>query len=507
MRRPYSKPSFRSLFILLAAALIAAACSSSTSLSPSGQAIAGSEGVSRDFCGAIAELEATIASGGPASAAIIEAEAAREVIPDGAPPSIDEFLSIVIEWLRAEPGGSPDALAEVVERNSAFDAESARGYLTANCPTVAIDGASGLGLILGLGNGGTDGGSAAADGEFNDGQPDDGSAAPPTTEGAPTTTQSPTTTQAPATTTTEPPLDVVQVNELLQDGPETIYAGTGVGIERVFTINTAPGEVYADEAEPAPSHVLVVEVYLEALTKDTQSYDTADILLASPEGQSVAAAAWSDTSGSSRSGVRVAGRTFETVAMIFETRSRVTDLTGWNLVIDQDERVREIISFLNPTSSEYPISLEAGGSGSFTSTNTSPGCIDTWEIEVLRAGVTINGISDEEKRAGRDMRLVDIEILVTNATDLNLLSGTQKTLCEIGTGQYFSLSFRLSADGRPSGPEWDDGPSTIEAQTSESATLGFSIPAGATELVLFGTSADEVIASWTLDDLPAVPGE
>jgi len=497
-----------------------------------GDALVESQGVARDFCSSVevarTSMDAAVDMGSGFSSALGDVEATSEVVPDGAPDDVEdffvalgEFISLIDDSTGEIPDENQTKVLDVAAQFDDNDQAVVLDFIEDECPDITISPSEAIGEMLVANPFGT----PAADGEAPSppnnpidrnsavDEPDlsVGDSAEPSasTDPADSSTDPADSSGDPAPTT-EPPPTPATTTVLLEDGPVSAYEAVTIDIERVLVTDASEDDYFASgEALAGDDHLLLVEAYLEATTEDSNAFDPEDFLLTEPGGRSVAASNITDRRGD-RPNFQIEGRTGQELVVVFPIDEMPADLIGWTITVDRDERIPQVIPFVDAVpESAYPLVLEAGSSAQAVVPTSNTNCLDTYDTEVVSATVVIESSNsrDSVERAGRNTRFVEVEVDFTNRTDVTE-QDSPGYLCDIATGQgFFFSNVRLSVDGRPVSPVVDDGASKVEVDTTETFSFTFEIPADAEDLTLLAGEGEGVeLGTWWVE-LEPVAGE
>lgn len=441
--------------------------------------LAESQGVPGAFCDALDRMITTYdeTTGPDYSAAAGDGRALLEILPDDVPGTARQFFEAMIEMAELSPvwekpeGGIKDEYLDDFDRLGQIvfseKALTAAAYTQDTCPALPS---------------GPDGSMRTL---FTSEV-----VVPPASPGQ----------AAPAS----PPPAPAEALTLLDDGPDGIYEQVTLDIAAVMATDAEAAE--ADAADPQASGRTVLLVDIEATTDASvgNDFNADDFRLVDPAGTTVTAESILDANGALGS-LQLRGRDSTRGTLVFPTDSLVTDLAGYQVRVERDDRVPAVLAFDGGGHIPYPIALDAGATGRFRMDLTAA-CSDDYETRVVEASAGLDadvGTPEGIVRSPRQQRWIRVVLELTNVTSQG--SGTNASVCHAFSGHIANAELRLDADGRATAPANDKDFAKIEPGTTGERPYVFPVDAGARALTLLGPGG-ETLGSWTVD-LPPAAGE
>ena len=406
-------------------------------------------------------------------------DAARQALPDNAPPGFDLLLDLMVGAFGAEDPtlGMLEAFAAMDDpaRLEAIDSDEVMNFLLTECadtPGIEQLSAAFAGLDVG------DSSSEQATSE-----PGQASEAAP----ADTTT----------TTTTIPEFDRERV-ELAADTGSANYFESAVIVELVEALNHDP----EDLDDPLLQEAFFALVSFDVQTEDVGfSLGADNFSLVDPDGRAQAGTQLFGRTGETEFSVRLDSRDAVRFSVAFPLEEQLADLAGWSLWIGGGSTVPEQLPLTEPIEAPYPIDLEAGQTGSAIVASANGSCdAAPFAAEVREAAVTL-----EQRNFGRLNRAEAENRFVTIFVDFtNNFPGGGSNFCP---NSYLTAgyTFALETDGRSlAGDQRDPKFGVHDVGETRELEVNFEIPVDAEVLRLLGEQG-EFIAEWNVS-LPLVDG-
>ncbi len=416
-------------------------------------------------------------------------ERMRQLAPDDAPDSFDEFgaaYASIVDGLAAASADPSDTevRTEVLESFDDLlevDIDGLTVWLTDRC-------GEDLGTAWAQA---TDIGNDTGAGTVSLGSDPVDPSAPGTVASNSTTSTTSTT-----TTTTVP----VVTTELLGDlRPTGTYLATRYQVDEVVATN-ADLLSYVDEDPFAGGVPLMIATVFAETDDYSSTLSFRDFKLTDPAGRTRSATGMFDERGELQSSIGLDTRDSAFVGVWFEVDSLPSTLDGWVLAVDGGG-VPASMALDAVVEAPYPIELDMGPSVDVTQPSQLGNCgLETYRAEVTAAAVRLeadNGFVFRRAAPGR--RYVNGSINMTNVGPVT------DTACDDGAA-VFSYDFSLLVDGRSiASSHGVERFAYLEPGGVRTRGFTFEIPSEASELQLVGMN-DEVIATWDVA-LPEVAGE
>ncbi len=444
------------------AAIIASGCGNSLS------ADASSSSSTEEFCKYAVEDWPTYGDGGMTEDGLEElnekAKEIRERTPADAPPEVAEYIDTFIEFT----GGDLEKLASLVEEESLTELERQEEIFTEYIDSTCNED----GTVIEPASGDSD-------------RSDDAS---PTGETRPVQATEPAT--------------------IVTDGPAGNYEAVTIDIGEINTTNDPVGFVKGEPQNPTEQAHLVAAIDLESGIDSANRFQAGDFKLRLSDGTVIAATSVLDNSGDVTS-PSLQGKDSTSLVAVFETDTLIQDVTGVSVGIERDGDVPLYLPLDGEAGSTYPLVLESGQTAQIAGEHVTGKCDTLFDAKVASAEVQLETFADvtETGRVSGQTRFVAVTLEMTNVTDVQEDTASERQTCGFYSGQLVKTNIRLLVDDKPQSNKtaafrWP----SIDIGSAENIELLYEVPIDTEEITLIGHEDDDVIASWELN-APPVLGE